>query len=359
MGDPIFRWVSMAFLAGPLALYAEGRYRKLPDLPAHASFPALPMLSIIVPARNEAANLQRLLPSLAAISYPGAREIIIVDDNSTDETAGIARNNGARVIQLTDLPRGWAGKSHACHQGALASAGDWLLFTDADTVHDPCGPARAVAYAANNGFDGLSIFLKNTTSKGLDGLALHVAFAGLFVGLGSGRGVINGQYILLRRDVYENSGGFSAVASESMEDLALGRHLLAKGYQVPLLRSDSVAAVQMYSDTASLWQGLVRIGAGSLRWMGARSIITALFITAVMTPILILITTIRLRQKRRWAVASWAVTTVSFLPWARHFGSGWLAVLAPFGALMLQAASVWGLLRLLFGRGTRWKGRSI
>lgn len=359
MVDPLYQWVPMAFLAGPLAVYSERRYRNLPELPQHVSLPALPMLSIIVPARNEAANLRRLLPTLTAISYPGATELIVVDDNSTDETARIARNHGAQVIQLNDLPKGWSGKTYACHQGALAAAGEWLLFTDADTIHHPCGPARAVAYAASNGLDGLSIFLKNLTSKGLDGLALHVAFAGLFVSLGSNKGVLNGQYILLHRDVYQNSSGFSSVAGDSMEDLALGRHLRAMGYRVPLLRSDTVAAVQMYSDTTSLWQGLVRIGAGSLRWIGARSLITALFITGVMTPILALIATLQQRQKRKWAVASWAVIAVGFVPWARRFGSGWLALLAPFGALMIQAASVWGLSRRLFGRGTRWKGRHV
>ncbi|HET6446291.1 MAG TPA: glycosyltransferase [candidate division Zixibacteria bacterium] len=359
MADCIAKWVSMAFLAGPLVLFSERRFRNLPELPQLASPLTLPALSIIVPARNESVNLQRLLPTLTAISYPGKSELIVVDDSSTDETASIASRHGAHVIQLNDLPEGWSGKTHACHQGAMAATGEWLLFTDADTIHYPCGPAQAVAYANANGLDGLSIWLRQMTSKGLDGLALPVAFAGLFVGLAANNALINGQYILLRHDVYKKSGGFSPVAAESMEDLALGHRLQAKGYQVPLLRSDTVASVQMYTDTSSLWQGLVRMGAGSLRWMGPRSIITALFITSVMTPILAIVKAFQLHRNRKWALASWAVIAVSFVPWARRFGSAWLALLAPIGALMVQGAAVWGLLRRLFGRGTRWKGRQV
>lgn len=349
----------MAFLAGPLALYSERRFRNLPILPQLDSPLALPALSIIVPARNESANLQQLLPLLTTTSYPGKLELIVVDDNSTDETACIANRYGARVIQLNDLPKGWSGKTYACHQGAMAASGEWLLFTDADTIHHPCGPAQAVAYSIVNGLDGLSIFLRQITSMGLDGLALMVAFAGLFAGLGADNAIMNGQYILLRRDAYQSTGGFSSVAGESLEDLALGRLLLEKGYRVPLLRSDYAAQVQMYTDNSNLWQGLARFGAGSLRWLGARSLVTALFITGVMTPILALVTAFPLRQKRKWAVASWVMIALSFVPWARRFGSIRLAFLAPFGALFVQVASVYGLTRRLFGRGTIWKGRKV
>ncbi len=359
MDDSFSRRVFMACLAGSLAKYSDRNYRELPELPEFVNHAQLPMLSIIVPARNEASNLQRLLPSLATISYPGRFEVIVVDDNSTDETTLIARDYGAQVIRLNNLPKNWAGKTYACHQGALAAAGDWFLFTDADTIHDSLGPSRSVSYASANGYDGLSVFIKYAKLNGVDSLIWHVAFAGLFLGLGSIKGVLNGQYILLHRDVYEKSGGFSSVAGESMEDLALGRHLLSNGYQVPFIRSDNIASVQSHSDIISLWQALVRIGAGSLHWLGARSIIAVLFIAGVISPILILISSINQRGKRKWALVSWATIALGFVPWAKRFGSGWLAVLAPIGALMLLLASVWGLFGRLLGRGTRWKGRRI
>lgn len=349
----------MAFLAGPLALYSEWRFRDLPELPQQTAIHDLPALSIVVPARNEAVNLRRLLPSLTTLSYPGHWELIVVDDNSTDETPCIALKLGAKVISLDSKPDGWAGKSYACHVGALAASGKWLLFTDADTVHHPCGPTQAVAFAENQNLDGLSIFFRQGTSGILDGLALSVAFAGLFVGRKSNSPTLNGQYILLRQDVYTQSRGFAAVANERVEDLALGHHLRTKNYDVLLLRSDNVAAVQMYADKTTLWQGLMRLGAGSLRWMGTGSIITALFITGVMTPILALVNAFIRRRHRILAISSWLVIAISFVPWTRRFGSIGLALLAPIGGLMVQVAATWGLIHRLFGRGTYWKGRRV
>lgn len=353
------KWLAMATVVGPLALYAEHRYRSLPELPLLPPAAELPALSIIIPARNEANNLQRLLPSLTSTSYPGTVEIIVVDDNSADDTARVARRLGARVISLTGIPEGWSGKTYACHRGAEAARGKWLLFTDADTVHQPQGPEHVVAYAEHKGLDGLSLFIQQMTSGVADRVAFPVAFAGLFIGLEQTAPVLNGQYVLLSRQAYAQSDGFAAVAGEVMEDLALGRHLHVNGFHVPLLRSDAVAFVQMYDDPAALWQGLVRLSSGSLRWLGARSIMTALFVTAAMAPILALLATFSQRQRRGWALASWALASAGFVPWARRFGAAWPALLAPVGALAVQAAGIWGLARRLSGRGMAWKGRRV
>ena len=349
----------MAAFAGPLALYSERRYRALAKLPQTPLPPALPALSIIIPARNESENLGRLLPSLTSIIYPGSVEVIVVDDSSTDETAGVARDLGARVISLDGLPEGWSGKAYACHRGAEAATGEWLLFTDADTVHSPCGPARVVAYAESEGLDGLSLFISHVTSGTADSVALPVAFAGLFVGLRGDSSVINGQYVLLSWNAYTKSGGFRAVARELLEDLALGQHLRGGGFRVPLLRGDGVASVHMYPDSIAVWQGLIRLGAGSLRWFGMRAILTVLFVTGVMAPILTLLVTVWQGRNRRWAVASWIAVAMSFVPWARRFGAVWPALLAPVGALLLQLAAVWGLVCRFVGRGVQWKGRRL
>ncbi len=378
MADFMINWVTMALLTPPLALRSEQLYRNLPQLNQEVAAGPLPSLSIIVPARNEAVNLRRLLPSLNLIAYPGPWEVIVVDDNSTDETPWVAKEFGVRVVCLDDLPAGWLGKPHASHQGALAASGDWLLFTDADTIHEPCGPAQAVSYALHHRLDGLSLFLNQVTSGVLDRLGLLVAFAGLFSGLLStslshgsydlpedgtpvdGRGrLYNGQYILIRREVYEASGGFSAVADESLEDLALGQQLRAKGYRVSLARGERLANVQMYADKSGLWQGLTRLGIGSFRWLGLSSILTALFITGVMAPILAMLSSLRKRRNRKWALVSWIVVAFGFVPWARRFGSTWLAILAPFGALLVQLSALWGLASRLAGRGISWKGRSV
>ncbi|MDT8306913.1 MAG: glycosyltransferase [Anaerolineae bacterium] len=350
----------VAFTAGAplLAWRAHQVYRRLPQLAATHSAKCLPSLSIIIPARNEAENLSRLLPSLSAIDYPGDVEVIVVDDGSMDATAAVAARHGMRVIRVDEVPAGWLGKPHACQQGAQAARGDWLLFTDADTVHQPKAAAAAVAYAASHDLDGLSLWLRNEFRGTADGLALMVALAGLFA-IPQARALLNGQFILLRRDVYWANGGHAPVAHEAMEDLALGRRLQALGYVVPLRRGERVAAARMYQSRMEWWSGLSRWGGRSLRWAGVGSFITGALITATMSPILRLREALAGTLQLRWVMVAWAVVTAGFLPWARSFGHGWWALLAPVGALLVQIAATWGLVRDVLGRGALWKDRTV
>ena len=125
-----------------------------------------------------------------------------------------------------ELLAGWLGKPHAVHQGVLASRGEWLLFTDADMEHHPASAATAVSYALNNQADGLSIFPQQATRGVVDRAALMVGFAGLFAGQRRHNATLNGQYILLRREVYAQSGGMTAVRNEMLEDfIAAFNHL--------------------------------------------------------------------------------------------------------------------------------------
>jgi chlorobactene glucosyltransferase len=355
------RTAAMIMLVPPLAMRANRAYNSLPtlDVRDHSSMP-LPSLSIIVPARNEEVNLQRLLPSLKALRYPGDVELIVVDDNSSDQTTSVAQSHGATLINLNgDLPDGWKGKPNACHHGAAAASGDWLLFTDADTWHDPDSAASAVCYALQNKLDGLSLFLKQETRGMLDASVLHTAFAGLFSGWQKGQPVLNGQYILLRRDVYENSGGFATVRGEMLEDLAMGHYLTKLSYRVPILHGEKAGSVAMYPDVTHLWRGMTRLSAGSMRWSGSGSILTAFFITGVASPLVVFAMSATGKVRWRWTFLSWIVVFLPFVRWGRQFGSIALASTAPFGAVLVQAAAVWGFGRRLLGRGIKWKDRRV
>lgn len=352
-------FAALALLAGPMAWRAERRYQALGTLPQTPCNRPLPSLSVIIPARNEAENLKCLLPTLQSQRYDGPCEIIVVDDQSADDTAAVARRFDTTVIEGRLLPEDWLGKPHACHQGALAAKGEWLLFTDADTRHQPQGIARAVNHALENDLDGLSLFLHQETQGAADTLALMVAFTGMIAGLPQENSFLNGQYILLRRRVYFESGGFAAVAHEPLEDLALGHHLNAHHYRVPIMRGEDCASVRMYQDWKGMWQGLVRIGGGSLRWMGARSLIPILFISVAVMPLLVLGMTAAGLLRGRWFVAGWISAVPGFLSWGRRFGSAGWALLAPLGALIVQLAATWGLISRAIGRGFRWKGRIV
>lgn len=343
----------------PLGLAANHTYQALPCLDGVVRDGPLPSLSIIVPARNEEENLGHLLPSLRAARYRGALEIIVVDDQSYDHTAKIAAAFGARVVRLDHLPPGWLGKPHACHVGARGATGEWLLFTDADTVHAPDGPARAVSHALRHGLDGLSVFPRQQVRGALDRLPLMTAFAALFAGLWDTAGVLNGQYILLRRAVYAAVGGFAAVRGQPIEDMALGAQLRAGGYRVPILRGEDAVAVRMYRDAAQLWQGMTRLSGDSLQFSGAGLVGQVALVTALMSPLITAYGALRGRIGWRWALLAWSGAALGSLPWARRFGSARAALGAPLGALVVQAAGVWGLVARLTGRKLRWRGRPV
>jgi len=360
----------------PLLARAERVYRDMPQLRAQACKAELPSLSIIVPARNEAHNLRRLLPSLQEQNYPGEMEIIIVDDHSTDDTAETVKCTAGdavrqlRLVRAATLAAGWLGKPNASHTGANAARGEWLLFTDADTEHKEFSAASAVAFAQGHSLDGLSIFLQQETRGLLDSAVLMVAFSGLFAGLRRSATMLNGQYVLVRREVYEASGGFAAVRAEMMDDLAYGCLLAEQGYQVPIMRGESLASVHMYDNWRQMWHGVNRLGSGSLRYNGLLALIPAIFVTGLMMPLWTLLLNRRYVGEipNLWLI--WFASAVGFLPWVGRFNRKqktenrkrtalFGVMMAPVAAVFVQLASVWGFLSRLLGWGVSWKDRKV
>jgi len=358
----LYSWESAAALTLaviPLIILAEITYRSLLRLPSVGNKGPLPSLSIIVPARNEITNLGSLMPTLASLCYDGPCEVIVVDDNSTDGTGAMAAAAGARVLSLTELPAGWKGKPNACHRGAAEARGDWLLFTDADTTHAPDGPARAVSLALREGLDGLSLLPPVRFFGFADRIALTAAFAGLFAMGAPKAAMLNGQFLLVLRRVYEDSGGFAAVRFEALEDVALGHRLAEMGYRVPMALSNGAFQVSMYSSLRQMWDGLTRLGQGALRWWGLRAGLSVLFITALMSPLIGLTGWILGELPIAWVAATWGVAGICMAPWARRAGHTLDAAFSPVGALIIMVAALWGLISRLLGLGVNWKGRRV
>lgn len=366
----------------PFLAWAEQVYRDMPQLHAQACNDELPSLSIIVPARNETENLRRLLPTLEKQDYPGRMEIIVVDDHSTDGTVEVVERRQRELkaeqnascsmmwIPAPSLPAGWLGKPNASHTGARAARGEWLLFTDADMEHTALSAASAVAFAQTHNLDGLSIFPQQETQGLLDSAVLMVAFTGLFAGLRRSTTMLNGQYVLVRREVYEASGGFAAVRTEMMEDLAYGRLLAEQGYQVPIMRGESLATVHMYENRRQMWHGVNRLGSGSLRYNGLLALIPAIFVTGLMMPLWTLLFNRRYVREipNLWLI--WFASLLGFLPWVSRFNGSQKtetpkrsmvlgAVMAPVAAFFVQLAAVWGMVSRLLGWGVSWKDRKV
>jgi|SRR5579859_996169 len=230
---------------------------------ARDSISPLPQISIIVPARNEEASLARCLESLIAqtcVSF----EIIVVNDHSTDRTREIAESFPAvRVIDAGPLPPGWTGKNNAVANGARAARGEWLLFTDADTVHLPGSLMRALAEANENAADLLSYSPEQIAVTFWEMAALPVVFAELarqyppskVSDPNSPAAAANGQYILVNREAYDAVGGHAAVASSILEDVALARAMKASGRKIRFRYAADAVRTRMYRNFGQLREG--------------------------------------------------------------------------------------------------------
>ena len=224
---------------------------------------AIPEVSIIVPARNEEASLGDCLESLTAQTGV-AFEIIVVDDGSTDHTPEIAQSFGkVRPISAGPLLDGWTGKNNAVTAGAKEARAQWLLFTDADTVHVPGSLARALAEAKREGADLLSYSPEQVAVTFAERSVMPVIFAELAAqyppekvrNRNSGIAAANGQYILVRRAAYDAVGGHGAVATEILEDVALARLFDNAGKRVYFRYGGDAVRTRMYRNWPQLREG--------------------------------------------------------------------------------------------------------
>jgi glycosyltransferase involved in cell wall biosynthesis len=227
------------------------------------SLRATPDISIIVPARNEEANLGNCLESLTT-QTDVAFEIVVVDDGSTDRTREIAQSfPGVHVISPGPLAQGWKGKNNAVVAGAKEALAPWLLFTDADTVHLPGSLRRALDEATRERADLLSYSPQQVVATFAERAIMPVIFAELAVQYppqkvrdpNSGIAAANGQYILVRRGAYDAVGGHAAVATEILEDVALARLFRDAGRRVYFRYGGDAVRTRMYRNWPQLREG--------------------------------------------------------------------------------------------------------
>jgi 4,4'-diaponeurosporenoate glycosyltransferase len=197
--------------------------------------------SIIIPARNEAHNLPTLLKSIASSSIKPL-ETLVVDDNSSDDTAAIARGFGAIVISPSPLPDGWRGKTWACHQGALAARGQRLLFMDADTWFEPGGFKRALSIQHDG---ALSIIPYHAVRKTYEDLSL---FFNICMTTGTVPNGLAGQFLLVSQEHYQLSGGHESVRGHILENFRLAEHFQSAGIPLRSMTGKGIVSFRMYPE---------------------------------------------------------------------------------------------------------------
>jgi glycosyltransferase involved in cell wall biosynthesis len=243
---------------------------------ASDSVSSAPVVSVIVPARNEEASLGACLESL--VGQTGIPfEIVVVDDGSTDRTREIAQSfAGVRVIEPAALPSGSSGKNNALTAGAKEARGSWLLFTDADTVHCPGALARSLAEAQQRG----AVLLSYSPEQEVHGLAEKAVMPVIFAELAStyppsrvsdpksSAAAANGQYLLISREAYDAVGGHAAVANNLLEDVALARAVKLSGRKIFFRYGGDAVRTRMYRNFTQLREGWTKNLALLFLWPG-------------------------------------------------------------------------------------------
>jgi glycosyltransferase involved in cell wall biosynthesis len=220
-------------------------------------------VDVIIPARNEEDCLGRCLQSLSGqegISF----QITVVDDGSTDRTRAIAESfPNVRVLTAPELTSGMMGKSNALIAGAAGSGAKWLLFTDADTFHYPGSLAASVHEAEERSVDLLSYSPEQEAVTWWELAIMPVVFAELTRTYPTEKVndpadptvAANGQYVLVRRKVYEALGGHGAVSAKLLEDLELARLFKASNHKIWFRFGNGIVRTRMYRSFRALWEG--------------------------------------------------------------------------------------------------------
>ncbi|HVY68798.1 MAG TPA: glycosyltransferase family A protein [Verrucomicrobiae bacterium] len=348
-----------------------------------------PLVSILVPARNEALNIEACVESLMNQNYPNW-ELIVLDDNSTDGTAelverGSAKFDGPQKVTLlkgAPLPDGWTGKNWACHQLSLNARGDYLFFTDADTIHAADALSAAARAAVSWRADLLSAWPRFVTKTLGEKLIIPivvlvgfvftphwlVALLQRFPSLAriagakftGALGTANGQFMFFSRRGYQAVGGHEAVRAEIVEDVALGRRMAAQmgqGLRLCVGEAFRFSKVRMYRSFGETWAGFAK----NLRALfGSKALLFWAFILGLwfcfLGPVV----------KCLWAPANlrnqmlFHASMVLAIRWlvTLRCRTSWLgALLHPLGVGLVMAIAFrsWWLSR---GPGVEWKGRT-
>jgi glycosyltransferase involved in cell wall biosynthesis len=229
-------------------------------------------LSVIVPARNEERSLGGCLGSLVAQSEEGwvlgrHWELLVVDDQSSDRTAEIARGfPGVTLLTAAAQPEGWTGKANACWTAARQARGQWLLFTDADTVHAAGSLSRSLVEAQRHSVGMLSW----SPLQRVTGVVARIVMPLIFSELATAYpprlvndpehriAVANGQFLLVRRDAYRQIGGHAAVAASLVEDVDMAFSVKRQRLGLRFRYAPEMVSARMYASAGELWEGWVK-----------------------------------------------------------------------------------------------------
>lgn len=370
-------WMLFAFVVIKGRARMRILVRPAPPVPSPA-----PSVSILVPAKDEAKQIERCVASVLRQDYPNFN-VIAINDRSTDNTGAVldalaAKDSRLSVVHIKEgsLPPGWGGKSFALHTGLQQAAGQWLLFVDADVQLEPDVLSATIGWATKREFDLISIlptFVSGTLSEGvLQPLAGAATSAMFVIALTNNNqwpksAFANGQYLCVRRDAYEAVGGHEAIRGTLSEDVALARNLKIAGYRPRLGWGDSWATVRMYEGFGSIFRGWSRnfyVGSLGKPWriLGLIAFIFLCCFTAYLAAAWGIYRNIHpvssiagwgwiASASMHWILMTTVVAVIYH--WSRE--AKWYALLFPIGCAALVAISIKSLQICMTGKVV-WRG---
>ena len=329
-----------------------------------------PEVAILIPARNEAETIGRVVAALRAQDYPGAFTITVVDDRSTDGTGDLARAAGAMVVSGGARPPGWSGKLNALRQGLEALAPgthDHLLLTDADIAHAPDSLRRLVQRATVQDLALVSLMAKLRCESRAERWLIP-AFVFFFMMLypfawsndpRARTAAAAGGCVLLRRRDFEAVGGLAPIHDRIIDDCALAGLVKGPGRGTWIGLTERVVSLRAYPRLADIRAMVARTAYAQLRynpWL-LLGMVAALALVFLAPPLLALLAP----GAAGWLGAfAWGAMVVAFAPMLRRFGlSAWRGFLLPLIGLayllftLASARAEWA------GRGGLWKGETM
>jgi hopene-associated glycosyltransferase HpnB len=359
---------TLAFLALLAWIYLaalHGRFWQSGPILPQATPLALPAIAIVVPARNEAHSIAESIGSLLAQDYAGAFRVILVDDNSTDDTAEIARAvPGAKRLQIVTgaaRPPGWAGKLWAVHQGVAQTSEELLLLTDADIVHDPAHLSSMVAKLLISRVDMVSEMVQ-LRCQSIAERMLIPAFVYFFAMLYPFAWVNNGQRataaaaggsILIRRTALNRIGGIASMSSALIDDVTLAARV-KRGGRIWLGHATLARSIRPYPEPRDIWRMIARSAYTQLKLSPSLLVLSILGMA-----LLFIVPPVSAAMGVSMGGFAWTIMAVTFWPTLKRMKqSPFWAPFLPFIAVFYMAATLGSAWDHHFGGGVVWKDRA-
>jgi len=341
-----------------------------------------PMVSIIVPMRNEERNARQCVESLISQKYSNF-EVIVVDDRSEDNTLKIlneftSKHSNFKVIEGTPTPRGWVGKNHALWQGVKEAKGSWFLFVDADTISENHMLTSVIKYVEDNNIDMLSVSPFQILETFWERVIQPVIFSSIAYAYPQNK--INdpkskiaaaiGQFILIKRSVYENTGGHSTIKDKIVEDFALAQLIKRSGYRLYVMRGIKLIRTRMYTNFGELWEGWTKnlfFGLNK-RWRNLIYFIALLLTWGIIPPVLFIWSVFNTACQPSLSFVQWCITFESTFLLALIIYNSWqttrlfsiprlYSLTVPLGVAVYIAIVLSSAYKVASGEGVSWKER--